>query len=224
MNLIPFLTAITVSLYINVPSLPPKPIPPVVKGKHKPTPPPAINWAELFAPREFTTDGKWELHCTAEYIDPHTIITAAHCVNDGKGMFKIRTYDREEAVAKLKYYSKKDDLAIFTVDRPSLKYAKLGPETYRGQSVQMLSSEDGMAGTYATGIVANRYLDPDYLTPQIVHTCPMVGGASGSGLYNSKGELVGINVQTLGVVSYAVDTLRVRHFIEDYYQRIELTR
>lgn len=215
MNLISFLTLITVSLYIKTPVVPPAQGPLTTEQQLQ----------ELITPlTDPGTNGKWRFHCSATYISSDEILTAGHCVNTKDAIFKIRDYYKEEAPAKVVFTDFKSDLAILKVQRTCPKHAKIGHTPCRGERICMLSSEDNMPGTFTQGIAANVYLDPEYFTPQIVHTCPMIGGASGSGLFDKDGQLIGVNVQTQGVVSYAVETTRVRHFIEDYRQRVNLTK
>lgn len=161
--------------------------------------------------------------CTAIYVSPHEALTAAHCVafaavpermwvkTDGNKSFSVNVVAKDVI----------NDLALLDIDGPPAKnYAKLATRPLKkGDRVYLVSSELDFVGTYSEGYIANFVLDTfSETTPVILHTAPIKSGASGSGLFNSHGELIGINVLSAGTLSEAVDIHVVRKFLEDNSQ------
>ncbi len=66
--------------------------------------------------------------------------------------------------------------------------------------------------TYAEGVVENIIRD-QYNIISLVHSASILGGASGSGLFNSRGELVGINTATYKSLTNAVDLTEIQYFL-----------
>lgn len=157
--------------------------------------------------------------CTAVYISPNRAMTAGHCVENAiKGKMWVRTDEGKSFPVRVLRANQKHDLALLAVDgSPHKKYARLAKTPLKkGDKVYLWSSQDDSPGTYNEGIVANFIWNKDQDDmPLIIHTAAILPGASGSGLFNRRGELVGINNMRQGAISSAVDILAVRHLLEE---------
>lgn len=171
------------------------------------------------------TGGVWLNTCTAVYVAPHQALTAAHCIEkvvDEK--MWVRTDDGKSYKASLLRINTMKDLALIEIAGPPHAFARLANKVTKGEPVYLVSSELDMIGTYGEGIVANVIIDAQlHNTPMIVHTAVIKPGASGSGLFNRNGELIGINTIAMGALSEAVDLFCVRQFLESYTHIVELT-
>ena len=96
-------------------------------------------------------------------------------------------------------FSQEQDFAVLKVNGKELPTVKLGAlETVAvGQRVFALGSPLGMEQTFTDGMVSSirdgEELDRPKLQKVIQHTAPISPGNSGSPLFNSKGEVIGIN-------------------------------
>lgn len=162
--------------------------------------------------------------CTAVYITPNEALTAGHCIEGTTiGHKWARTSDGKSFRVKVLWRDFARDLALLYVSGPPHKYVILADNPQKSDKVYVLSSEEGFIGSYNEGIVSNIIADPDLnMTAMIVHTAAIRHGASGSGLFNSKGALVGINTKTMGPLSEAVDAVTIRLFLEEYLHYLEI--
>jgi S1-C subfamily serine protease len=149
--------------------------------------------------------------CSAVFISPNEVLTANHCTEDSTGKMWVKDYDGKSWSAKVLYQSKHFDLALLSVQAPPHQYVKFGKPLVRGEPVYIMSSEEDMPYTYGEGVTANLILDEGVLT--VTHTASILQGASGSGLFNRKGQLVGINTAILRTLSMAVDISEVNYFL-----------
>lgn len=162
--------------------------------------------------------------CTAVFVGPQTVLTAAHCIHGGEGMKGWGKDSKNKSFTlTLEAIDVNKDLALLHVKGPVHPYARLGTSVGRTDRIYTLNSGEDMIQTYAEGVVANLVLDPITSVPLIVHTAPILPGASGSGLFDKRGRLVGINVMTQKVFSLAVDLVTVHHFLEDAAKTKEIT-
>lgn len=151
--------------------------------------------------------------CTAVYIGPTTALTAAHCVRDYHGKAWVKTNEGKSFKAVLITADPLVDLALLDIKGPAHDYTQLGKGVDRGDKVYILSSEDDMIGTYGEGLVENLIADEELGTPFVIHSVGILPGASGSGLFDRRGQLVGINVAILRSVSQAVDVSAINYFL-----------
>jgi S1-C subfamily serine protease len=176
-----------------------------------------------FHGEEMTEKGLSPNTCTAVMISPNLALTASHCVKDLALVGKQTAEDSKGKTHKATYIAADPnlDLALIKISGGPYTYAKLGALPKRGETVMTLNSGENMPNTFNTGIVCNLLKDKDYYgIPMIVHNVAILHGASGSGLFNSKGELVGINVLSLPALSEAVDVNAIRMFLKRHYVAI----
>lgn len=165
--------------------------------------------------------------CTAVYVTPTEALTAAHCIHNSDGVKAwVRDANNRSFSATLIEIDKKNDIALLAIHGPAHPYVKLGTDVQRTERVYTLNSGEDMIGTYAEGVIANLILDPVTETPQLLHSAPILAGASGSGLFDGRGRLVGINTMSNKVFSVAVSLLPMRHLLENMAlkQQISVTQ
>lgn len=165
---------------------------------------------QLWTPKE----GYSMATCTAVYISPTEALTAGHCVEDSTGHVWVKNHKKQSFTAHIKKVDVINDLCLLSMESPKSPYAKLGEPADKGDKIFIMSSEMDMPYTYGEGIVANIIRDIDTDTLQLVHTAVILSGASGSGLFNEHGELVGINIAKMGAISFAVDETIVKNFLK----------
>lgn len=151
--------------------------------------------------------------CTAVYISPNTALTAAHCVQEHDQVIRALPYDGGEFKATVLDKNTLMDLALLQISGPDHDFARFGPSPAKGQRIYLISSEEWITQTYAEGIVENIYFDDFNHSPMILHSASIKGGASGSGLFNSRGQLVGINTINWEGLSEAVTAESISYFL-----------
>lgn len=178
-------------------------------------------------------DGTYTTKCGAVWLDERTLITAAHCVEaDESEIFDLlglphpppapvayRTWSDallsgQDPVKATRYalvtrFDRKHDLALLVIDGqpPSHSTVSLaGEEPYPGDPVHVMGHTMGYPWSYSPGTVA---AIRDTLSPNgdQVHVVQVVSGAnfgnSGGGLFNLRGELIGIcSFKTTDAVSF----------------------
>ena len=151
--------------------------------------------------------------CTAVMISKNTALTADHCIEDITGSIAVE--HSKKAIVKIIKKDAVRDLALLQVLKVNKPYVKLGPEPYITERVYTVNSGQGHENTYDEGIIQNIDKDdPDDAQVHIQDSIHIAQGASGSGLFNAKGELIGINVISMETGSLAVDTLTIRNFLK----------
>ncbi len=151
--------------------------------------------------------------CSGVFISPTRILTASHCTETGTKII-IKTNSNKTYPAHLIKENMSMDLALIEINKQSKYYTRISSESKISDSVYTVNSGEGFEKTYGTGIIENiiKYeSDDDYAL--ILDSIKIMQGASGSGLFNSKGELIGINIATVDVGSLAVNTKEINTFL-----------
>ena len=125
------------------------------------------------------------------------ILTNAHVVRDAREV-TVKLTDRREFRAKVLGSDPKTDVAVLKIDAKNLPVAPLGRATdvKVGEWVLAIGSPFGLENTVTAGVVSakGRSLD-DGSVPFIQTDVAVNPGNSGGPLFNTKGEVVGINSQ-----------------------------
>ena len=126
------------------------------------------------------------------------ILTNAHCYQDEKYDIKqlwIRGYDNKPWKATVSKIDVDKDLLLLHSDAhyPAATLARTALK--QGEAVYAIGHGLGLENTFSVGICSfvNRRLAKRDTIHYIQTTMPINGGFSGSGLYNSKGQLCGVN-------------------------------
>jgi serine protease Do len=126
------------------------------------------------------------------------ILTNAHVVKGAKEV-TVKLTDRRELRAKVLGADPKTDVAVIKVDARNLPVVKLGrmADLKVGEWVLAIGSPFGFENTVTAGVVSakGRSLPDDSAVPFIQTDVAINPGNSGGPLFNSRGEVVGINSQ-----------------------------
>jgi len=126
------------------------------------------------------------------------ILTNAHVVASAQTV-TVRLTDRREFQAKVVGQDERTDVAVIKIDATSLPVVKIGdPRLLKpGQWVVAIGSPFGFDNTATAGIVSAtaRALPNDTFVPFIQTDVAVNPGNSGGPLFNTRGEVVGINSQ-----------------------------
>ncbi len=127
-----------------------------------------------------------------------TILTNAHVVKDASEV-TVKLTDRREFRAKVLGADPKTDVAVLKIDAKNLPVVALGnvKDLRVGEWVLAIGSPFGFENTVTAGVVSakGRSLPDDSAVPFIQTDVAVNPGNSGGPLFNSRGEVVGINSQ-----------------------------
>jgi serine protease Do len=126
------------------------------------------------------------------------ILTNAHVVKDANEV-TVKLTDRREYRAKVLGSDPKTDIAVIKIDAKNLPVVKIGnaKALRTGEWVLAIGSPFGFENTVTAGVVSakGRSLPDDSAVPFIQTDVAVNPGNSGGPLFNSRGEVVGINSQ-----------------------------
>ncbi|WP_367847152.1 Do family serine endopeptidase [Rhodoferax sp. WC2427] len=126
------------------------------------------------------------------------VMTNAHVVKDAKEVV-VKLTDRREFVAKVLGADPKTDIAVLKIDAKNLPVATIGKSSDLkvGEWVLAIGSPYGFENTVTAGVVSakGRSLPDDSAVPFIQTDAAVNPGNSGGPLFNSRGEVIGINSQ-----------------------------
>jgi S1-C subfamily serine protease len=113
--------------------------------------------------------------------------TAKHCIDGAP----LRTVNGQ-AVEVASMVVKGDDETDITLTKPMFKHwAKVGPTPKQGDRIRYWGNPLGIANVYREGVVVAVTDKVIAVQLQVCH------GDSGAGMFNDKGELVGVVVRML---------------------------
>jgi serine protease Do len=126
------------------------------------------------------------------------ILTNAHVVRDASEV-TVKLQDRREYRAKVLGSDPKTDVAVLKIDAKNLPVVPIGKsnDLKVGEWVLAIGSPFGLDSTVTAGVVSakGRSLDGDSAVPFIQTDVAVNPGNSGGPLFNTRGEVVGINSQ-----------------------------
>ena len=126
------------------------------------------------------------------------ILTNAHVVSGAREV-SVKLTDRREFRAKVLGADPKTDVAVLKIEAKNLPVATLGKtsELKVGEWVLAIGSPFGFENTVTAGVVSakGRSLPDDSAVPFIQTDVAINPGNSGGPLFNTRGEVVGINSQ-----------------------------
>ena len=126
------------------------------------------------------------------------ILTNAHVVRDAKEV-TVKLQDRREYRAKVMGSDPKTDVAVLKIDAKNLPVVPIGKssELRVGEWVLAIGSPFGLDSSVTAGVVSakGRSLPDDSNVPFIQTDVAVNPGNSGGPLFNTKGEVIGINSQ-----------------------------
>jgi serine protease Do len=126
------------------------------------------------------------------------ILTNAHVVRDASEVI-VKLTDRREFKAKVLGSDPKTDVAVLRIDAKDLPTVPMGStrDLKVGEWVLAIGSPFGFENSVTAGVVSakGRSLPDDSFVPFIQTDVAVNPGNSGGPLFNSRGEVVGINSQ-----------------------------
>ena len=126
------------------------------------------------------------------------ILTNAHVVNNASSV-TVKLTDRREFKAKVIGVDKPSDVAVLKIDAKNLPTVTLDPadDVKVGEWVVAIGSPFGFENSVTAGIVSakSRTLPDESYVPFLQTDVAVNPGNSGGPLFNTKGEVVGINSQ-----------------------------
>lgn len=126
------------------------------------------------------------------------ILTNAHVVQDARDV-TVKLTDRREFTAKVLGADPKTDVAVLKIDAKNLPALPLGNtrDLQVGEWVLAIGSPFGFENSVSAGVVSakGRSLPDDSFVPFIQTDVAVNPGNSGGPLFNSRGEVIGINSQ-----------------------------
>lgn len=144
--------------------------------------------------------------CAGVWVDKNLILTASHCIDDESLMFKYSTendYDIDKARnAILISTDKNSDLALLLADPKNVPEHAIATisndEIVVGEEVHIVGHTSGYTWTYTRGYsssIRNAMKSPAgiYIKKVLQISAPTWMGNSGGGVFNKKGELIGIS-------------------------------
>lgn len=150
------------------------------------------------------------------------VITNAHVIGDADKI-TVHLADRRELQAELVGMDEKTDVAVLKIDADKLPVVKIADiaSLKVGQWVMAVGSPFGLDYTATQGIISSlgRNLPNDNFTPFIQTDAAVNPGNSGGPLFNTDGEVIGINSQiytstgSYAGVSFAIPIDLAMHII-----------
>ena len=126
-------------------------------------------------------------------FDNNTLLTNAHVITDGYSVDAITESDERLFIDGAVYYSQDDDIAILKINgKTSIKALDYSEKYKVGDKVIAVGSPLGIKNSVSEGVVSNSLEDGT-----IQHSAPISSGSSGGTLFNSKGQVIGMNTATL---------------------------
>jgi serine protease Do len=126
------------------------------------------------------------------------ILTNAHVVRDAKEV-TVKLQDRREYRARVLGSDPKTDVAVLKIDAKNLPVVPIGKSSDLkvGEWVLAIGSPFGLESSVTAGVVSakGRSLPEDQYVPFIQTDVAVNPGNSGGPLFNTRGEVVGINSQ-----------------------------
>lgn len=120
--------------------------------------------------------------CSATAVAADVLLTAKHCIKDTDDALLLEG----KAVAILRQEADAHDHVLLRLRHNFRAWAKPGPSVKVGQDVQMRGNVEGFNQFYRRGYVAGWYGSALMMDMEIGK------GDSGAGIFNMKGELVGV--------------------------------
>ena len=181
---------------------------------------------------EGTTQGMWgQLQLTqgagsGVIIREDGYIATNYHVIDGANKIQVTLHNGESYPARLVGSDAENDIAVVKIDEKGLTTAKVGDSSTVkvGDLAVAIGNPLGqLGGTATTGIISalDRTLNVEGTTLTLLQTDAAInGGNSGGGLFNSKGELIGVvesKASAVGVegLAFAIPINSVSQIIND---------
>lgn len=119
--------------------------------------------------------------CSGTAVGKNTILTATHCL-EGGALVKVNG----QAVKALSRVDDGSDHTLVVIDRPFVRWARMGRKPIQTQRVRIIGSPAGNEDVYREGYVARVRDDEVWLV------LPGFGGDSGSAMFDDSGRIIAV--------------------------------
>lgn len=133
--------------------------------------------------------------CGGTAIGRRTVLTASHCLLPEVG---LKSMDGKPVVITVVHEDGKDHALVY-VDRDLPNVAKRGRPLAIGDDVYVWGRPHGLALLFRKGYYAGDVIHPNTLVKYYSYDIEGIFGDSGSGIFNSQGQLVGMVSQILSI-------------------------
>ena len=161
------------------------------------------------------TNGQFTTYCAGVWIDKSLMLTAAHCISNGENS-EVKIINYEESLSPQTFYKgnvikidKARDLSLIQCDVGNHSIAKIAAEKDKvGTKLHIIGHTKGLNWSYINGWVSayrfTKAKNGNRIFTQV--TAPIYYGDSGGGVFNEKGELMGITsfIYSIPNVAFAV--------------------
>lgn len=163
--------------------------------------------------------------CSAVYVEPNVLLSAAHCVNMPEGISLVEVWIRQGGVSDRAVVIKTDpslDLSLLYTPHVGTP-VKLARSVKRGQDCFIIGNPLGIEDVITKGIVSKANLTVEGLQAQyLLLDAVALPGNSGGAVVDSHGRLIGILVMSTSLLGplgasglgIAVSVKNIREFLK----------
>lgn len=172
------------------------------------------------------TNGQFTTFCAGVWIKKDLMLTAAHCINKGENS-EVKIINYEESLSPENFYigkvlkiDKTKDLSLVECKLGNHSASKIAKEKDKvGSKLHIIGHTKGLNWSYIDGwISAYRFTKAKNGNRNFTQvTAPIYYGDSGGGVFNEKGELIGITsfIYSIPNVAFAVTLTDINEFLTE---------
>ncbi len=144
--------------------------------------------------------------CTATSVGPHALLTAEHCLKNGDATQLVIDYTLETHSILAVAGDGRDHVLLLIDGSPLRNIEPINAGTAQLNDVLTIYGDGGALyppiPKYGRAVDCQDPSDIDVDAGILCTTIPVIGGDSGSAIYNSKGEIVGLTTYAVAEAPY----------------------